>query len=92
MYTVFISTDSYIFVDFFIQPVFLLQADKNRIEEEFSFEELHIIRDLAYRKVKEQGALFKVRQIWKIHHYLNDLLNCCTFNRKFFLFLELSSK
>jgi hypothetical protein len=61
-------------------------SDKNRIEEEFNFEELQILRDLAYRKVKEQGALFKVRQLWKIHYYLNDLLNCCTFIRKFYLF------
>ncbi|CAC5356846.1 VPS13D [Mytilus coruscus] len=40
-----------------------MTADKNRIEEEFSFEELRIIRDLAYRQVKEKGTLFKAPQV-----------------------------
>ena len=37
-----------------------LKALKNRLETELKFDELKILRELAYIHVKQQGKLFKV--------------------------------
>ena len=38
----------------------LLKALKNRLETELKFDELKILRELAYIHAKQQGKLFKV--------------------------------
>ena len=46
-----------------------------KVEENWSFEEIKIIRELAYQQAKKSGKLKQVCFSWIFKHYLLNLLD-----------------